>query len=391
MINGNIVIELRKFGFVNKGAELMLHASLEELKKRFPNACFVMATAKTDAPYIQRARLGLFQRVKFYRWGVDFGRIVNAFPASILNQLGVVTEKQIDVILDGAGFSYSSQWGERSTEELLNTVRGAKSKDKVIILLPQAFGPFETINIKKNMRAVLEDVDLIYARDCVSKSYLENAVGATEKIRYSRDFTNLLSIKTEKWRRLNGRACVVPNCRMIDKCSKKEADLYVELLVNIIFKLRSINEAPFLLVHESAGDRALADIINSRFEGVTIEVIEESDPLEIKAIIGNSGSMFGSRFHGLVSALSSGVPAFGIGWSHKYKELFLDYDFGFGYMPVDISDKELDSRINVLKDGPAMKELKRRLNAKGDGLKIESKNLWDDVESFIKGNVKKGG
>ena len=64
MINGKKLIEIRKAGFVNKGAELMLYAVLEKMKQEFPDAEFAMAPSRSteSAPYLKRAELGLFQK-----------------------------------------------------------------------------------------------------------------------------------------------------------------------------------------------------------------------------------------------------------------------------------------------------------------------------------------
>ena len=61
-----MVIEIRKVGFINKGAELMLLAILDKLKKRYPNAKFVMYPGKDD--YVNRAKLGLYQKFIFRKF-----------------------------------------------------------------------------------------------------------------------------------------------------------------------------------------------------------------------------------------------------------------------------------------------------------------------------------
>ncbi len=92
--------------------------------------------------------------------------------------------------------------------------------------------------------------------------------------------------------------------------------------------LQQRDEKPFFLVHESRNDRAIAERVSARLGGVPI--VEESDPLAIKGILGACKASVGSRFHGLVSALSQGVPALAVGWSHKYRMLFRDYGFEQG-------------------------------------------------------------
>src|SRR5690606_14730126 len=61
-------------------------------------------------------------------------------------------------------------------------------------------------------------------------------------------------------------------------------------------------------------------------------------------IIGDSYLIVGSRFHALVSALSQNIPSIALGWSHKYKTLFSEFevsDFSFEVPNDDSFNKKL--------------------------------------------------
>jgi colanic acid/amylovoran biosynthesis protein len=88
-----------------------------------------------------------------------------------------------------------------------------------------------------------------------------------------------------------------------------------------------------LLLHTSGQpDRDLAQLLSEE-EGVRgVECVVRDDPYEIKEIISGAHAVVGSRFHGLASALSQGVPSVALGWSHKYAALFSDFgirDYAF--------------------------------------------------------------
>ena len=83
------------------------------------------------------------------------------------------------------------------------------------------------------------------------------------------------------------------------------------------------NISPKALLHEPQEDKALADELASR---LNCPIIELEDAREIKSFISNSYITITARFHGLVSALSTGTPVMAIGWSHKYQELLQDFN-----------------------------------------------------------------
>ena len=80
--------------------------------------------------------------------------------------------------------------------------------------------------------------------------------------------------------------------------------------------------------HEAESDM---DICNSLFNLIKkkykdCSFIEPKTAIEAKQILGSSRIVFSSRYHACISALSSGVICFSASWSHKYEELYKDYD-----------------------------------------------------------------
>src|SRR5690554_3465273 len=115
-----MIIEIRKAGFINKGAELMLHAVVQKVKQRYPEATLVIAPTheKAGRPFSKFAPLGLYPKASLWYKGLQLGNLAAVLPKRIREMYGIVLEREVDVVLDAAGFSYSDQWGVRSSKEL---------------------------------------------------------------------------------------------------------------------------------------------------------------------------------------------------------------------------------------------------------------------------------
>jgi polysaccharide pyruvyl transferase WcaK-like protein len=377
-----MMIEVRETGFVNKGAELMLYAILEKINQRYPEAKFCMPTDLGAAPYEKRARLGLFQKAEFLRYGIQWGSLFSLLPKQIRKMYGIILEKEVDVVIDAAGFAYSQQWGDYKTHRLATLIRRWKKNNSKVILLPQAFGPFESTQIKKDINIVANEADLIFAREQISYDYLVNTVGERSNINLAPDFTNLIKgIVPEDFDTEENRFCIVPNYRMIDKTSKVQSEAYLPFMISCAKYLQEKEQKPFILIHEGADDLILAQKISDAVGGINI--IVETHPLKIKGILGACEGTIGSRFHGLVSALSQGVPSLATGWSHKYKMLFSDYDFEDGLMDVTMSEDEIKTKIDLIIVPDSKESIKQIIVQKSEELKEKSQKMCDSVFNIL--------
>lgn len=113
-----MIIEIRRAGFINKGAHLMVLAIIAELRKRYPTAKFTMVADGYSQSFEKMTALGFFPKVSLYRRGIEFGNLVNLVPKKLRNRYGLVIDKEVDVVIDAAGFAYGDKWGKKSTYEL---------------------------------------------------------------------------------------------------------------------------------------------------------------------------------------------------------------------------------------------------------------------------------
>ena len=380
-----MIIEIRKAGFVNKGAELMLRAIMERVQAAYPEALLTMAPTHSGAsmPFRKVVDHGFYPKASLYQYGFQLGDLAGLAPRKLREMYGVVLDRDVDVVIDAAGFSYSDQWGDRSSRELAHSAARWRKQGTKVILMPQAFGPYTGKRIRKAIRRAVDNIDLVMPREQTSYDYLTDVTGERGNIRQYPDFTNLIEgVVPEYFDRNQHGVCLVPNYRMVDKTDGSRSSAYLPFMVRCALQLKDKGAKPFILVHEGANDRWLADQISQGAGG--LPVLVEGDPLKIKGILGASFATIGSRFHGLVSALSQGVPSIATGWSHKYQDLFRDYGFPDGVVSVDDANHELAEKIERLVDEKVNRRLSGSLMKESERIKSLSNAMWDEVFSIIK-------
>lgn len=376
--------EIRKVGFVNKGAELMLLASAEKLNELYPNMKLVMKAGqeKSHEPYFYRSKLGLYQKPWAWKGNIQLGDYFSIIPKKFREMFGIVLDKELDLVLDASGFSYSDQWGEGAINELIKSAERWKKNGTKLILMPQAFGPFSD-KLVPLMKRVIELADIIYARDEISYDHVVKISGEQEKIKLSPDFTNLVKpLPTDLCRDNKGKICVVPNYRMVDKTDNNSQAQYISFLSKSIKCMLEAGEKPFILVHEGEKDLMIANKIKEVYPD--IEVVTESNPLKIKGIIGECKALVGSRFHSLVSALSLGVPVIATGWSHKYEMLLNDYGVKDCLISINCSDEKIKEKLNFIIEEASYFKLKETIVNNGKTIKTDVQKMWDEISEFIR-------
>lgn len=380
-----MIIEIRRAGFVNKGAELMLHAVLQKMKQVFPDAVYVMApgTKASSAPYEKRAEHGFYQKAWLWRYGIQWGDLGVLAPRKLREMYGVVLDREVDIVLDAAGFSYSDQWGDANVLELARSAKRWRRRGTKVILLPQAFGPFTSARSKRAVKSFVQNVDLLFSRDPISHQHLTDIVGQQSNIRQYPDFTNLVEgILPEGFNVNANRFCIIPNYRMVDKTEKRESEAYIPFLIRCAKVLLEKGVSPFVLVHEGPADYMLAEKVSAAVGGLPI--VKETNPLKIKGIIGACFGTLGSRFHGLVSALSQGVPSLATGWSHKYQALFEEYGFKDGLMDVCMDETAIRRKFDLILNPESREMIVGTLGERSKYLKSLSEQMWQEVFAQVR-------
>lgn len=377
-------IEINGVGFVNKGAELMLHAILQMVSQKIPHAKFVLKPW-ASSPYEKRAKLGLYQKIWFSKFRMPFGMYCGKYiPKRLREYYGLVCHEEINVVLDSSGFAFGDQWGPGNTIAMAKALRRGKRLGTKVIFLPQAFGPFSTRQIRKAFHVVATQADRIYARDSVSYKHIVDLVGELPNLRRAPDFTVLLKGRIPSY--IDGAShdvAIIPNRRMVDRTSISVAEHYIPFLMTCVQHFLYSGYKPFFLVHEGREDEELAREAVRPF-GSDVPIVTEEDPLNMKGIIGTCKSVVSSRYHGLISALSQGVPSIGTGWSHKYRELFYEYGCPNLLLAPDTDEEQILSVLTSFTRD--REELKKKLAKPATQHKQATIEMWNDVLHIICGD-----
>jgi len=171
---------------------------------------------------------------------------------------------------------------------------------------------------------------------------------------------------------------------MVDKTDIEEIE-YVRFLLNCVKYLQKKGESIFFLIHEGEKDIYLANkVVDNLDNKKTAEIITEKNPLKIKGVIGNCRGVITSRFHGLVSALSQGIPALCTGWSHKYKMLLKDYDFRKGLLSIKMTEDDLKQTIDLITEESFREIIKKNLLSKSNKQKKLTEKMWGEIFKKVK-------
>lgn len=378
-----MIVEIRGIQFINKGAELMLVAVLDRLRDSFDDVTFAASPVPQKRPYEKLAALGIRPKAWLRRYRIQWGYLANMLPFSLTERYGIVTDAQVDVVLDASGFAYGDQWGPGYAIGLARAARHWRSQGTKLILLPQAFGPFTSSRIRSAFKSIVQHADRLYARDPVSLTHITDLVGPAPHIGRCPDFTVSTAGEVPPWfNPTHHDVAIIPNQRMIDKGSQSARQAYLPFLVHCLRHLTLAGCRPFFLIHGGRQDQQLASKALGLF-GEDVPTIFHDDPIQIKGILGACKIVVSSRYHGLVNALSQGVPAIATGWSHKYRTL-VDY---YGCPDLLLSPTDSEARINATLSLAVQQHeqiaASLEVHAKQHAQEVEQ--MWNDVAEVIGG------
>ena len=120
--------------------------------------------------------------------------------------------------------------------------------------MPQAMGPFSDKPLANQMRTILRNCDLVFARDSTSLRYARE-VCDQDHIKLAPDFTNLLEATYQGRQQIPKDAvCFIPNNKMLEMKPDTDPTQYVSFMSSLIKAALALEQNCYVLVHEGIGD-----------------------------------------------------------------------------------------------------------------------------------------
>lgn len=328
-------------------------------------------------PFEMRSQLGLRQTL----WFPDYSRLSGLIGYPILKRyretLGLTLPREIDWVFDLSGFCYTDHWGPENARVMRRYLDKQQDFDTRYVILPQAFGPFKKPELAESFTEVANQAMLLFVRDDRSREYLEELHIKTPIIK-APDLTTIAPSNAPSWCvSEKPYVCVVPNSRMIEENRGDSEASYTDFLCRACESLDQQGVKVLFLLFE-ARDRELLDSV-CEVLGREVLYLEEDDPVKLRGIIGEAQAIIGSRYHALVSALSQGVFALGTSWSHKYRELFEDYECGNLLIKDINNDKEIQEKIDIMVNSSARNEYTNRILSRAEDMKESAFEMWERI------------
>lgn len=385
----NMIIQVDGAGSVNKGAQLMLIAVMQEIKSRMPDALLVVNHPNAGDDFVKSfyGEKSLIKRKEsFYKMvaKLHLVRLAGLFSRRLSCFFTPKhAYKDVDVVFNIGGFQFGDQWhhNKKDVADWKDYLGKLKKYGTKVFFLPQAFGPFENEGSKKILPILNENVDLIMARDDVSYKYLVNGGVSKCKVLLFPDFTSLVDgKKTDCSIRHKGKVCIIPNNKIM-QTGVMDQDGYLSAIVRLVEYIYSKGKEVVLLNHEGAGDFNLCKVIDSKLIH-HVPIVTGLNAVETKGMIGAAYLVISSRFHGVANALNTCVPCLATSWSHKYQKLLEEYGQNDNLLDLSDMDNTL-IKVDRLLAPEINNSTRRALKERNQVLVRKNREMWETIWSYI--------
>jgi colanic acid/amylovoran biosynthesis protein len=300
---------------------------------------------------------------------------LDRLPKSVAEKLPISGDGGFDYVLDASGYSLTDAWGLAPVNSRCSRLGRWARRGTGFAMLPQAFGPFSSPEMRSGVSKVLGYADRVWARDGASLEYLTqlNTVGPLISVAPDITITHNVGQSSSV---AAGCIVLVPNWNLAARSGDDGGRSYLSALAEIASTLIARGQPVLGLSHEGKRDLELITSVAERVPGMRI--VTPATGTEAKAVLAGSDLVIAGRYHALVSALSSGVPVIAHSWSHKYASLMKDFEVPDGLADPLASGPTLD-RVDAL-DLPAERA---RLEAVKPTVAAQVDAVWSEVAKLL--------
>lgn len=322
------------------------------------------------------SRCILSKNKKIYEFGI------NHIDDKQLKALNIIKTANA-IIVKGGGFihSYGKITDFYYMYYSLYHIYLAKRFGIPVIIMPNSYGPFKGMFIKRLVKKAFEGVSIITSRETISTNQLRNDLDLDVEVMPDLGFylMDQCSINAKEYLDNLGVPLGIKKCvgitlrpyRFPKSNNPKEA--YKNYINSIVELTKWMNKSDYHLVmvahtlgpskHED--DRiAINDVLININDKSNITVIEDSNfnCNDLKSIYKELDFVIGTRFHSVIFAMSSGTPAIAISYGGNKGKGIMN-DIGIGKYEIDIENINFESIKNKLISLDSEKDMvKERIN-----------------------------
>lgn len=273
------------------------------------------------------------------------------------------------VVLDvGEGDSFSDIYGLKRLLYLCLSKRLAGANGRQLILSPQTIGPFSTTSSVFLARWALASVTRVFARDPLSKQWLDqHGQAGKSDVAIDMAFRLPFTKRAKEGNRIQIGLNVSGLLYAGGYSGKNELGLsldFVELTHRTIEWALALPEADVWLVpHVMSRDIPEEDDVH-----VSRKLIEQypslklagpfNNPCDAKTFMSGLDFFAGGRMHACIGAFSAGAPTVPLAYSRKFNGLFASIDYPvFADCKVMTTDQAFDLVTNSYADREKIKHL----------------------------------
>lgn len=295
----------------------------------------------------------------------------NEFLSSILFNRNLLQKIQkfrdCDVVfVKGGGFLHAH--GEFFSPYLiwyfLFYLRLAKKLGKKVVILPNSFGPFEGITVQEQIKAVLKDCDLIYAREKISAEAISKIVYKEVNVKPDLGFYLKPSNDIEKVNSIMNKYNLSDSDKLVGITvrpwrfpgHKNTEELYKRYIESIAKFAAYITKKGYKVVvcNQSIGPNSHEDDRNAIRDLLVISnditwINENLHCDVLKALYSRFYCLLGTRFHSVIFSLTSYIPCIAIGYGGNKAQGVMS-SFNLNKFVIPIQSVEEDSLIHLFNE-----------------------------------------